>query len=212
MEIDAMNILIVGCGKVGASLAGILDQQRHAVSIVDRHESSFERLDDDFSGMTIAGVEIDQDVLKSAGIEACDALAAVTSDDNVNIMVSQVAKLIFKVPKVLARIYDPAREDIFSSFGIDTLCPTNLTVATICSVFAGVQRTSKIVPIGSSNIQMTTTPVPEELVGLHISEIELPEDVSLFGIMHENDKVTLSGTYNIKLKETDYLMINRVVD
>ncbi|WP_040195531.1 potassium channel family protein [Candidatus Soleaferrea massiliensis] len=207
-----MNILIVGCGKVGASLAGILDQQRHAVSIVDRHESSFERLDDDFSGLTVAGVEIDQDVLKSAGIEACDALAAVTSDDNVNIMVSQVAKLIFKVPKVLARIYDPAREDIFSSFGIDTLCPTNLTVATICSVFAGVQRTSKIVPIGSSNIQMTTTPVPEELVGLHISEIELPEDVSLFGVMHENDKVTLSGTYNIKLKETDYLMINRVVD
>ena len=207
-----MNILIVGCGKVGASLAEILDQQGHEVSIVDRRQSNLEMLDDDFSGMTVAGVEIDQDVLKSAGIEGCDALVAVTSDDNINIMVSQVAKLIFKVPKVLARIYDPEREDIFSNFGIDTLCPTNLTVASICTAFMDTDRESKIVPVGTSNIQSTFAPVPQKYVGKHISEIELPEDVSLFGIMHENHKVTLSGTYNIKLKESDRMMLNKVID
>ena len=112
-----MNILVVGCGKVGARLASVLSREGHDVSIVDRFEESFEMLSDDFEGFKTCGVPIDQDVLRRAGIENCDALAAVSPDDNVNIMVRQLAREIFHVPQVLARIYDPAREDVFSHFG-----------------------------------------------------------------------------------------------
>ncbi|MEG0570900.1 MAG: NAD-binding protein, partial [Oscillospiraceae bacterium] len=105
-----MNIMVVGCGKVGSRLALALCEDGHDVSVVDRYESSFELLGSAFSGFTTIGVPIDQDVLKRAGIEDCDAVAAVSSDDNVNIMVSQLAHEIFKVPTVLARIYDPKRE------------------------------------------------------------------------------------------------------
>ena len=90
-----MNILIVGCGKVGSMLASELDRMGHDVAVLDREEAHFTLLDSDFSGYTISGVPIDQDVLKRAGIEGCDAILAMTEDDNVNIMVCQMAKDIF---------------------------------------------------------------------------------------------------------------------
>ena len=128
-----MNILIVGCGKVGSRVASELSRMGHDVAVVDRSEKRFAMLDEDFSGLTVCGVPIDQDVLKLAGVESCDALAALTESDNVNIAVSEVAKELFHVPNVLARIYDPRRETVFAHFGLNTVCPTNLTEAAVIS-------------------------------------------------------------------------------
>lgn len=132
-----MNILIVGCGKVGSLLASELDQMGHDVSVLDQEESHFLLLDSEFSGYTISGVPIDQDVLKRAGIEGCDALLAMTEDDNINIMVCQIAREIFHIQTVLARIFDPEREKIFSAFHIRTVSPTNLTVDMVLSALSG---------------------------------------------------------------------------
>lgn len=129
-----MNILIVGCGKVGSQLANVLSKMGHDVSIVDPDEERFSNLSDEFAGYTVTGVPIDQDVLRKAGIEGCEALAAVSNDDNMNVMVCQIASEIFHVPKVLARIYDPARGDVFSHFGLHTVCPTNLSVDALYSM------------------------------------------------------------------------------
>lgn len=137
-----MQIIVIGCGKVGARFAQVLSEDGHDVVIVDNDSRSFKALDPDFDGITITGVPIDQDVLKKAGIETADALAAVTPDDNVNIMVCQVAKEIFKIPKVVARIYDPARENIFQHFGLQTICPTQITVEVIKSMVVGEPKTS----------------------------------------------------------------------
>ena len=126
-----MTILVVGCGKVGSRLASVLDKMGHDVSVIDQDERNFHMLDADFSGFTTVGIPIDQDVLRRAGIENCDALAAVTHDDNVNIMVAQLAREFFKIERVIVRIYDPNREDVFSHFGLSTICPTNLTVETV---------------------------------------------------------------------------------
>ena len=126
-----MNIVVVGCGKVGSSLAKKLQRDGHDVAVVDEAEERFERLGDSFDGITVAGVPFDEEVLKAAGIEGCDALAAVTQDDNINIMVGQVARELFSVPTVITRIYDPARKDVFVHFGLHTVCPTNLTVDAI---------------------------------------------------------------------------------
>ena len=128
-----MNILVIGCGTVGAQLAEAMCAMGHDVSVIDRNEESFELLDSTFRGMTITGNPIDQDFLRRAGIEGCDAVAAMTSNDNVNVMVSQIAKELFHVPKVLTRVHDPKRESIFASFGLHTICPTTLTVDTAVS-------------------------------------------------------------------------------
>ena len=106
-----MQIIVIGCGKVGSKLAQVLSEEGHGVVVVDNENKAFKSLDSSFNGITVTGVPIDQDVLRQAGIETADAIAAVTPDDNVNIMVCQIAKEIFKVPCVLARIYNPAREN-----------------------------------------------------------------------------------------------------
>ena len=118
-----MNILVIGCRTMGSHLASILSREGHDVSVIDKDEQNFELLDNDFSGLTVTGLAIDTEVLRRAGIEVCDAVAAVSSDDNQNIMVSQIAKEVFKVPRVLTRIYDPQRTQVFTSFGLHTVCP-----------------------------------------------------------------------------------------
>lgn len=102
-----MNILIVGCGDTGSQLANVLDHMGNQVSVVDRNPETAAELSDSFTGMFTVGVPIDQDVLRHAGIEGCDVVIAVTRDDNTNLMVAQLARDIFGVPKVISRVSDP---------------------------------------------------------------------------------------------------------
>ncbi len=119
-----MNIVIVGCGRVGALLATNLDRKGHDVTIIDQEEVSFNRLPAAFGGHTVLGSGTDIDVQQRAGIERADAFVACTPGDNRNIAASQVAREIFRVPKVVARINDPLRGEIFRDLGLETVCPT----------------------------------------------------------------------------------------
>lgn len=120
-----MKILILGCGRQGAFLAQKLDQEGHAVTIIDRNADSFRRLGPEFKGTMQLGVGIDEDVLRRAGIESADAFIAVTNGDNTNAMAAEIASLVFKVPKVIARLYDPVRDEIYRQQGLmETVCPT----------------------------------------------------------------------------------------
>ncbi len=203
--------MVVGCGKVGSTLATVLSRQGHDISVLDGVESNFDLLGHDFSGMTTYGIPIDQDVLRKAGIESCDALAAVSQDDNINIMVSQLAREIFKVPKVLTRIYDPKRRDVFSHFGLHTVCPTNLTVSAICSALTS--REEKTVNFGSHTVSFTTLSVPKSYVGATAKSIELEENESLFAIEHEDFSLTLYNPGDAyKLQKNDKLVFSRIVD
>jgi trk system potassium uptake protein TrkA len=121
-----VKIVIMGCGRIGARLANMLDVEGHEVSIIDLNQDAFARLNPDFQGQTVVGTGIDEDVLKLAGIETADAFVAVTTGDNRNIMASQIAKNVFGVPEVLCRIYDPVREDTYHLLGLDTVCPTTM--------------------------------------------------------------------------------------
>jgi trk system potassium uptake protein len=127
-EAQSMYIIIAGCRKVGSNLAKTLAEEGHDVVVVDSDETNFELLGSGFNGMTLAGIPIDEDVLRAAGVEKADALAAVTNDDNMNVMISQVARNLFHVPNVVTRIYDPEREKVFRAMGLRTLCPTMLAV------------------------------------------------------------------------------------
>lgn len=110
-----MNILIVGCGRVGRRLVHVLERLGHDVSVLDEDAANLallNELEPPFSGMAVAGVPIDGDVLRSAGIEACDAVAAVTKDDNINLMVAQIARELFGVKHVIARVAEPSRRGL----------------------------------------------------------------------------------------------------
>ncbi|HEY6287394.1 MAG TPA: NAD-binding protein [Ktedonobacteraceae bacterium] len=119
-----MKIVILGCGRVGSTLATNLDHAGHTVSVIDFSSDSFQRLSSDFEGETILGNGVDEEVLIRAGIKEADAFAAVTNGDNRNIMASQIAKEIFKVNKVVCRIYDPIREETYHELGLETISPT----------------------------------------------------------------------------------------
>ena len=122
-----MRVVILGCGRVGARLANSLDREGHEVGIIDRNSEAFSRrLSPDFTGTVVVGVGIDGDVMRRAGMEGADVFAAVTNNDNTNIMASQMAKLIFGVPKVICRIYDPIRHETYRTLGLETVSPTTL--------------------------------------------------------------------------------------
>ena len=116
-----MNIVIMGCSRTGGRLAGLLDGEGHQVNIVDIDSYSFRWLPSDFKGTALAGNGLDQEVLKRAGIEEADAFVVLTQGDNRNIMAAQVAKHIFHVPKVICRIRDPLREEVYHTLGLDTI-------------------------------------------------------------------------------------------
>lgn len=128
-----MNIIVVGSGRVGSHLATLLSEDGNNVSIVDRRAEAFKNLGRDFNGRTVKGIGFDEDVLTEAGIEECDVLAAVTSNDNANLMTAEVARRIFNVPHVITRLYEAKREKTYTQLGIDFSCGTTLVAEEIFS-------------------------------------------------------------------------------
>lgn len=176
-----MQIIIIGCGKVGAKLAYTLSKDGHDVVIVSNDGTGFKNLPPDFDGLTLRGVPIDQDVLKNAGIENADAFVAVSEDDNTNIMACQVAKELFMVPKVIARIYNPEREHVFHQFGLDTICPTDITVNVMRELVAVNENISSH-NIGNTSLIFKHKKVLDYYIGKKIEQIKLKEGM-VFGVM-----------------------------
>jgi trk system potassium uptake protein len=119
-------IVIVGCGRLGSHLANQLSCEGNAVVVIDKEEATFHDLSPDFSGFQLDGDATHMTVLKAAKMEKADVLIATTREDNVNLMVAQIAQKVFKVPKVLTRVFDPRRKNVFERLGIETICPTSL--------------------------------------------------------------------------------------
>lgn len=119
-----MNAVIMGCGRVGARLAGILHSEGHKVTILDIDSYSFRRLPPSFSGQALVGNGTDEEALARAGIQTADIFVAATQGDNRNVLAAQIAKHIFNVPRVVCRIYDPIRQEMYQELGIQTTSPT----------------------------------------------------------------------------------------
>jgi trk system potassium uptake protein TrkA len=133
-----MHVVILGCGRVGATLARMLEAEGHTVAIIDRDREAFRRLGRWFKGKTILGVGIDEDVLRKAGIERAGGFAATTNGDNTNIMSAQMVKVKFKIARVVARMYDPLRAEAYKELGIDTISPTLLGAGMCHDYLVGV--------------------------------------------------------------------------
>lgn len=127
-----MNVIVLGCGRVGSTLARLMYSDGHSVAVIDLASESFRRLGTKFKGKRVVGNGMDEDVLKRAGIEACDVFVAVTPGDNRNIMAAQIAHEVYSVGKVIARMNDPIRADAYRALGITTICGT--------TTFSGLMR------------------------------------------------------------------------
>ncbi len=122
-----MHFVIMGCGRVGSTLAHILEAQGHTVAVVDSNEAAFRRLGSNFTGKRVTGIGFDRDTLLEAGIEEAQAFAAVSSGDNSNILAARVARETFGVDNVVARIYDPGRAEVYQRLGIPTVATVRWT-------------------------------------------------------------------------------------
>lgn len=168
-----MRVIIVGCGRVGSELANALSAERHEVVIIDRSPLSFGRLSRDFSGRMLMGVGFDREILQKADIEGADALAATTDSDNVNIVVAVTAKETFKVPHVVARIYDPQAAEIYRREGIPTVTPTLMAANTMKTMISH-PRLAKLATCGSGEVEFITIQVPKGLAGRTVQDLIIP--------------------------------------
>ncbi len=191
-----MNILIAGCGKTGAKLASQLCEEGHDVSIIAQSQAHADtNIDNEFSGTVMYGIAIDQSVLKKSGIDTCDVFIAMTDDDNTNIMSAQLAKEIFNVPRILARVADPEKANIFEDLGIETICPTELAIEAISASIRN-DISERLVNFGSHSVKFTTMDIPKEFIGCSPHEITYENDETLFAIIAPEGTLTLVGDYD----------------
>lgn len=200
-----MNVLVIGCGMAGATLANTLDARGHDVSVIDKNSESFEALSPEFGGFTTTGVPIDTDVLKRAGIGTCDALFAVTDEDDMNIMVSQLARAQFNVPKIFARIIDIGKGEVFEDLGVNVICPTKLTVTAACAAIdepdAGIE-----VNFENYTVHFSTIDLPEEYIGNTPNDIGYEDGEMLFGVIRKNGGFIMYRGQELSFESGDKLI------
>lgn len=169
----AVRVVVVGCGRVGAELAGALDRGGHEVAIVDKRAESFRRLPAGFGGLTVTGYGFDRDHLREAGAEGAQALAAVTSGDNSNILTARIGREVFEIPKVVARIYDPRRATIYQRLGIPTIATvswaTDRVLAYLDPAQAGTEWTES-----TGQVVMVERHLPPSFCGHRLDGLERP--------------------------------------
>jgi trk system potassium uptake protein TrkA len=137
-----VKVVILGCGRVGAAVASTMSREGHDVTIIDQTPDSFRRLSRDFGGKTLVGNGLDEDTLRKADTQHADAFVAVTNGDNRNIMSVELAKVRFKVPRVVARIYDPIRASAYAELGIETICTTCIGAGVVRDMVLGNEFSS----------------------------------------------------------------------
>jgi len=155
-----MNIIVVGCGRVGAELAYGLYRHEHHVTVIDEEPSAFENLPSDFRGRTVEGEVLAPDVLHRAGIETAQGMAAVTSSDSLNAVVAHLARTVYKVPNTVVRLYDPRQRPLIESFGLQIVSPSTWGAQRIEEILIGVTN-QPVFSAGNGEVQIFQIAVPQ---------------------------------------------------
>ncbi|MBV1851515.1 potassium channel family protein [Catellatospora tritici] len=166
-----MHVVIMGCGRVGSTLAHSLEARGHSVSIIDQDADAFRRLSPDFAGTTVTGVGFDREVLVQAGVERADAFAAVSSGDNSNIISARLARETFGVQRVVARIYDQRRAEVYERLGIPTVATVRWTADRIVRHLVP-EGATELYRDPTSTVAIIETPINPAWVGHPLRELE----------------------------------------
>lgn len=197
-----MYVIIVGCGRVGSELAKLLSQEGHNVVVIDKAQFSFDRLGGTFNGLTLTGNGFDLALLRQAGIEKADAFCAVTNGDNTNLISAQVAKKIFNVPKVIARVYDPQRAHIYAALGLDIISGTILFASMLRDKIIESRFSSYL--IETKELGIIEIEVKSDWAGKAVQEMNVPEEFLVVAIRRVQG-IIIPGPQTV-LKEKDILM------
>ena len=183
-----MNIIVVGCGRVGSQLAALLSGVGHNVTVVDKDPNSFKMLGRDFNGRTVRGLGFDENVLQEAGIQDCDALAAVTDLDTSNLMTAEVARKLYGVPHVVARLYNPQRETAYLQLGLDYVCGTTLVAQ---DIFTKIQsgRGHRLESFGDYDVLRFSLKLDDddEFSSIMVSDLERGREVRICCYDHNGE-------------------------
>lgn len=176
-----MKIIIIGCGRMGAGLALYLNNSGHSVTVLDNDPSAFERLGPAFTGGMVRGDALDREVLLQVGIQTADALASLTPNDNMNLVVARLAREVFKVPKVIARMHDPRKSEIYRRLGVQT----------ISTVTLGMQRLAELLTfsmldivhsLGNGEVGIAEYEIPPLMVGKMVNDLTVIGEIQVVAI------------------------------
>ena len=186
-----MKTIVVGCGRWGAGLAEALGQRGHAVTVVDRDALAFDRLGPWFRGETVVGSGTSREVLLQAGVERADGLAAVTASDETNVVIARAAGRLFRVPRVVARLYDPRKAEVYRRLGLPTVAPVGWGIHRIVEALA-YSELHPAASLGSGEVEILESEVPPLLVGRTVNELTVLGEIHVTALTREG-RTSLPG-------------------
>jgi trk system potassium uptake protein TrkA len=198
-----VRIIIIGCGRVGSGLAQALCLRNHSVTVVDKDPAAFARLGPTFKGKTVLGIGFDRDVLIKAGIERADGLAAVTASDEANVVAARLASQFFRVPKVVARLYDPRKAEIYDRLGLQTISTTTWGINRIAELLCYSQF-EPVVNLGSE-ADLVAVDAPPLLVGRTVNDLTVPSEIHVVAITRGGK--TFLPTLGTRFQEGDLIQL-----
>lgn len=200
-----MKTIIMGCGRVGSHVSMLLANTGHEVTVIDPLAENLAVLGDNFKGVKIQGIGFDRNILIKAGIETTDAFAATSKSDNVNIVAARIAHNIFHVPRVVARLYDPRRAEIYRRLGLQTISMISWGSERIYEMLTH-PTLDPIISFGTGDVSIISLEVTPRLQGQFVRQVEVPGEISVVGITREGKAfLPVSGT---ELRENDTLHLS----
>lgn len=199
-----MKIIIMGCGRIGSQVSHLLVDQGHAVTVIDHDANALARLGTDFRGRIVRGLGFDKNVLVEAGIETAEGFVAASSSDNANIVAARIARNIFRVPRVVARLYDPVRAEVYHRLGLTTISSTAWGAERIVEVVTHTDLDTLQV-FGDGGTTIVRVEVPARLRGHRIVHLNIPGEMMVIAITRSDRTfIPVSGT---EFQEGDIIYI-----
>ncbi len=197
-----MKTIIMGCGRIGEQLATLLLDDGHQVVVVDEDRDALARLGPGFHGEIVRGVGFDREVLLRAGIEQAEAFAATSRSDNANIIAARIARNIFRVPRVVARIQEPRKVEIYHRLGLITISPANWGARRICELLTHADLAPRLT-LGNGEVSLMALDVSPRLSGHLVRDLSVPGEISVMAITR--DDTAFIPTTGTELAEGDVL-------
>lgn len=189
-----MKIVIFGCGRMGSGIATTLIHSGHQITVVDNDPQSFDRLGAGFSGQIIRGDALEEESFIRSGVGRVDGFAAVTGSDMVNTVVARVARQIYRVPKVVARIHDPLHAEVYRRLGIQTVTNVDLGIVRISELLT-FSDLEIIHTLGSGEVGIVTLEIPPILEGRPVSDLSVPGEIKIISLTRSGKTfIPMQGT------------------
>jgi trk system potassium uptake protein TrkA len=189
-----MKVIIMGCGRVGEQLCRLLSAEGHQVTVIDPNAEALDRLGPEFKGRKIKGVGFDRDVLLQAGIAATDAFAAASASDNANILAARIARNIFSVPRVVARLYDPRRAEIYERLGLRTISSTTWGAERIVEMLVHTEL-DPLLSFGNGEVNVVGIEIPGHWSGRQVKQLMVPGEINVISVTRKGKAfIPIMGT------------------